>query len=593
MKGAVLTASVLIVAIILLRRVFGARISARLQYALWLLVAVRLLLPVTMTQSALSVLNIGAQNSAPATYASIDRSYAAAEDDIVPESTPAAQPAAQSTQPQSVRTAQINPLIAVWVTGMVAVGGWYAYTNLALYRSLRRTRLYVGLAGRRPVYLCAGLSSPCVFGSFHPAIYLNDQSLCDPQTARFALAHERRHIAHGDPFWSLVRALCVTVYWFNPLVWVAAHLSRLDSELACDESVVRRLGDDSRFVYGHALLAMAAGRPAALAPCFSTKNSLPRRIERLSTHTRTAMPAVISVLVCALLLISCTFTAARTPDYMTAPCAYSDAAAVDIGTGEDGVVLTAWAGADVVAVFDGTVSYQGPETGKHDTTGPSDCLVLSGRDGTNAFYLPVTDLAVAEGDRVKAGDRLGTVGEDGKLTFSLNYTSKDDPIEPLDPFDYLQPFSVYTFGMNVDDRITPLNNAVYLPEDTEAETLQNAAKALERQLKAESIGAPGSAVWHTPINLTVFGNPASVRIYADASLQEDLLAQDSSSQYYVGLNETQPIAFSLDPGTIEEGFTFPDYFLFPASDADEQSFFIHIMWESGDSLLAAVKVKQA
>ena len=71
----------------------------------------------------------------------------------------------------------------------------------------------------------------------------------------------------GDNGWALVRALCLVVWWFDPLVWLAAALSRRDGELACDEAVLKTLGPACRFDYGHTLLALstASGR-AALVP---------------------------------------------------------------------------------------------------------------------------------------------------------------------------------------------------------------------------------------------------------------------------------------------------------------------------------------
>lgn len=72
------------------------------------------------------------------------------------------------------------------------------------------------------------------------------------------LTHELTHYTHGDSLWNLIRALCLTVYWFNPLVWAAASLSRRDCELACDEGVIARLGEENRFAYGRTLVGMAA-----------------------------------------------------------------------------------------------------------------------------------------------------------------------------------------------------------------------------------------------------------------------------------------------------------------------------------------------
>jgi beta-lactamase regulating signal transducer with metallopeptidase domain len=71
------------------------------------------------------------------------------------------------------------------------------------------------------------------------------------------LAHELCHYRHRDHIWALLRGLCLVLYWWNPLVWLAAVFSRIDGELACDEGAVSRLGDTERAAYGHTLLDLA------------------------------------------------------------------------------------------------------------------------------------------------------------------------------------------------------------------------------------------------------------------------------------------------------------------------------------------------
>ena len=63
---------------------------------------------------------------------------------------------------------------------------------------------------------------------------------------RYILAHENTHYRHGDNLWVVVRAACVCLHWYNPLVWLAACLSRQDGELACDERALEILGEEER-----------------------------------------------------------------------------------------------------------------------------------------------------------------------------------------------------------------------------------------------------------------------------------------------------------------------------------------------------------
>ena len=90
---------------------------------------------------------------------------------------------------------------------------------------------------------------------------LNEAAL-DPGRLEHILVHEETHRRHGDQLWGLVRGVCLALYWYDPLVWWAAVLSRRDCELACDHSAIRRLGEDRRLDYGQTLVSMIVpGRP--------------------------------------------------------------------------------------------------------------------------------------------------------------------------------------------------------------------------------------------------------------------------------------------------------------------------------------------
>lgn len=97
--------------------------------------------------------------------------------------------------------------------------------------------------------------------SFRPAApcHLSDAGAVeDPESLHYILCHESVHYRHRDHFWSLARAICLCLHWYNPFVWLAASLSRQDGELACDEETVQWLGESKRLDYGMALLEFCA-----------------------------------------------------------------------------------------------------------------------------------------------------------------------------------------------------------------------------------------------------------------------------------------------------------------------------------------------
>lgn len=322
----ILSACVLTAAVIGLRYALGGRIDPRLQYALWALVLVRLLIPVNFGWAPFSVGNavptLAASTSVPADSAAEGITVPSIQTaDPAPAASPeAADPAPAPTVPvspgeegQGLPTLSLDQgLTLLWLVGMAAVALWFAGSNLRFARQLRRSRQPVEVAGtRRPVYVTQAVESPCLFGLAHPAIYLPPKILEDPEALRYAVAHETTHFRHGDPIWALLRGVCVALHWYNPLVWWGAVLSRRDGESACDEATIRTLGEGERGAYARTLLRLTCGKPS---PCFTTATTMagsPRalreRITRIAQRTRRKAGITVAVLALVAVAAGCTF----------------------------------------------------------------------------------------------------------------------------------------------------------------------------------------------------------------------------------------------------------------------------------------------
>ncbi len=117
--------------------------------------------------------------------------------------------------------------------------------------------------------------------------------------------------------WSALRCLTLAVYWFHPLVWLAAVLSRVDGEQACDEAAIRALGEEQRLSYGKTLIDMIAVRTApsgllcAATTMVSGKRSLKKRLERIVRRQQPLVWALVVMLLLAAALVGCTFTGAK------------------------------------------------------------------------------------------------------------------------------------------------------------------------------------------------------------------------------------------------------------------------------------------
>lgn len=328
MKEILLTSSVLILALTVLRRFFGKHVSKRFQYGLWALVLLRLLIPVQFGSLSFSVTSL-AQDSEPIAaiehqisqpiakpdyeviYQNVVRDYQnqgydVSKPEIVTQIT-------QITEEKMALPTWEEVLKILWFAGMGAMAVWFTLVNLRFRRSARKNALRLDAESPIPVYVSEGVSTPCLTGLFRPVIYLTPACAEDPRLRRHALIHELTHFRHGDHIWSLLRSLCLCIYWFDPLVWLAAILSRRDCELACDEGALSRLGEEERLGYGRSLVDVVAGDLSprhlleAATAMNESKRQITERVNRIVKKPKFYLTSAICLLLAAALIAGCTF----------------------------------------------------------------------------------------------------------------------------------------------------------------------------------------------------------------------------------------------------------------------------------------------
>ena len=329
----IVSSSVLILVVIALRYVLRGKLSLRMQYALWLLVLVRLLVPVSFGASDLSVMNavperaptvqqgtykqdiVGERNDVPANAGTVgipaQSMNEAAPPNLVQNVT-----TATVTAPTVEKTDWARIAKTVWLAGAAALGLVFLAVNLRFGKKLRRSRERVEETDAcLPVYESGETDTPCLFGVAKPSIYVTPDTRTEAETLRYALAHEQTHYRHGDNLWAVLRGVCLALHWYNPLVWWAAELPRRDAELACDEATIRRIGESERAAYGRTLIRMTCEkRPALLVTATMMTDSgkgLKERISLLVKKPKTAAYTAVAVLLIAGLSVACTFTGGR------------------------------------------------------------------------------------------------------------------------------------------------------------------------------------------------------------------------------------------------------------------------------------------
>ena len=191
-------------------------------------------------------------------------------------------------------------LAKIWLVGVLLVIAWFLFCNIRFRMRLRADRIepitgelkdqFDELCRQRkirpvPVYFTDPLPSACLVGVFRPYIALPLSAA--PQDVIHVLTHEICHIKNKDHLWGILRLLCCAIHWFNPLVWIAASMSRTDSELRCDDRVTHLMNQEERKSYASVLVLAAARRNAPGLGVLATGMTMTGK--RLKTRVSTVM----------------------------------------------------------------------------------------------------------------------------------------------------------------------------------------------------------------------------------------------------------------------------------------------------------------
>ena len=344
MTGYLISLSALTAAVILLRAVFRRTVSPRVIYALWLAVVIRMVIPVSLfsvevrmpeffrtdgnnndAETAAAVIPPSADTEIINGGAVPDYSVTVPETGYVPavpEYEPALVPeigesvpdtgTGEISRPASERTAPDWKRIAltVWVCGSAAAALWISFTGFSFMRRLKKDRKLYRTVGGTRVYISSASGVPCVAGVV-PSVYITPGTAGGP-AERMVIDHELFHLRHGDMFWSFVRSAALTAFWWNPLVWTAAVLSRRDAEFACDDAVVSGLDGEKRIEYAQMLLNCVSGRRSGAMGLGGAP--IKERITMLTGKSRKIRICLIAAVILAVSAAGCSFASVNLSD---------------------------------------------------------------------------------------------------------------------------------------------------------------------------------------------------------------------------------------------------------------------------------------
>lgn len=262
---------------------------------LWLLVALRLLLPARLTVE--SPVSLQQPESPP-----IQAYQELRQQEKVYVSAPPERRLEMAGPAAAQGFALLDQLPAIWLTG---VGCMALYMALSLLRM--RWRLRAAPRIQDNVYRCTDWSTPFVLGVLAPRIYVPET--VSEQDFPQVLAHERCHIRRWDHVWKPLAFLLLAVNWFNPVLWAAYVLLGRDMERACDEMVLKNADAAQRAAYSRALVACAAQpKMAAVCPLAFGEVAVKERVKNVLNYKKPALWAVILLVVAAAIIGVCLLT---------------------------------------------------------------------------------------------------------------------------------------------------------------------------------------------------------------------------------------------------------------------------------------------
>lgn len=262
---------------------------------LWLLVALRLLLPARLTVE--SPVSLQQPESPP-----IQAYQELRQQEKAYVSAPPEQRLEMAGPAAAQGFALLDQLPAIWLTG---VGCMALYMALSLLRM--RWRLRAAPRIQDNVYRCTDWSTPFVLGVLAPRIYVPET--VSEQDFPQVLAHERCHIRRWDHVWKPLAFLLLAVNWFNPVLWAAYVLLGRDMERACDEMVLKNADAAQRAAYSRALVACATQpKMAAVCPLAFGEVAVKERVKNVLNYKKPALWAVILLVVAAAIIGVCLLT---------------------------------------------------------------------------------------------------------------------------------------------------------------------------------------------------------------------------------------------------------------------------------------------
>lgn len=300
-----ITASFIALGVILVRLMLR-KMPKIFSYALWSAVFIRLVFPVSFTSifSLLTVIKPATQQTTGA-IAYVPYNMGLMQTPGIDIGVNGINKAVNSSLPQAVQTASVNPmqiamaiLSIAWVVGVALLILYSVISYLKVINNVKTSTLV-----RDNIFETDRIVTPFVCGFIKPKIYIPTD--ISQNELPYILAHEKVHIKRLDYLIKPFAFLVLSVHWFNPLMWLSFYLMSKDLEMSCDESVLKRFGDETRVNYSQSLLALATGKRQLISgsPLAFGESNTKARIKNVLSYKKPPFWVVVVALIITFALV--------------------------------------------------------------------------------------------------------------------------------------------------------------------------------------------------------------------------------------------------------------------------------------------------
>lgn len=296
-----ITASWIVLAVIAVRFLIK-KAPKFISCLLWVIVAVRLVCPFSF-ESVLSLIpstQTIPETAITDTHFNVDSGVSVIDNSI--------NPILDNRYPEDITASAstgnivLSVLGAVWLAGMIIM---LLYMLLSFLKVRKQVSAKVRL--RDNIFICDEVKSPFIMGVFRPEIYL--PSDMESEQRDYVLSHELAHLKRHDNLWKPLGFIILSVYWFNPVMWLAYILLCRDIESACDEKVIKEMTDEDRAGYSQALLDCGTNKKSVqVCPVAFGETGVKERVKNVLNYRKPAFWIIIIAVIASIAVAVCFLT---------------------------------------------------------------------------------------------------------------------------------------------------------------------------------------------------------------------------------------------------------------------------------------------